>query len=69
MKRIFCVIAALFLYGCQKSDVEKCVDAQMESYDEDQMKKTIEEKSESTRKEFRAKMYEHCLALSARPKF
>jgi hypothetical protein len=60
------VLALLVLSGCQKSDVDKCVEAQMEVFDEDLNKNPPKEDPVFTRKEWKADMYEHCLAISAR---
>jgi hypothetical protein len=69
MRKLVLLTTALFLYGCQKSDVEQCVDAHMEAHDERAMKEPVNKTPGLTRKEYRANMYQHCLALSARPAF
>ena len=60
------VLAVLVLSGCQKSDVEKCVDAQMEAFDEETIKNPPKDPDKRhTRKEWKAFVYRDCLAVAA----
>lgn len=54
--------------GCQKSDVENCVDASMDSWDETRMSDGKTAKTDPgimTRKEWRSYSYHTCLAIAA----
>ncbi len=60
------LFAVLLLSSCQKSDVEGCVDAHMEAFDEETIKNPPKDPDKRhTRKEWRALMYGDCLATAA----
>jgi len=66
LKVVLLTIVLGLTSGCQKSDVENCVDAQMEAFDE-QTKLNPPKASDNrnTRKEEKALMFAHCLAIAA----
>jgi hypothetical protein len=52
--------------SCQKSDVENCVDADMEAFDESRLKNPQKVSDGSpTRKEYNAQSYWDCLRMAA----
>jgi|LauGreDrversion4_2_1035121.scaffolds.fasta_scaffold42920_2 hypothetical protein len=66
LKVVLLTIVLGLTSGCQKSDVENCVDAQMEAFDE----KTVlnppkASDNKLTRKEWKVFSYERCLAIAA----
>ena len=61
------LVAVLFISGCQKSDVEKCVDARMEAFDELTRDYPVEQsdKKAASRKLWRSARYIECLEAAA----
>jgi hypothetical protein len=58
-------VISLFLLGCGKSDVDKCVDAQMEAYRECKSAGKEQWCQERTELDRKAQMHFACLKMSA----
>jgi hypothetical protein len=66
LKVVLLTIVLGLTAGCQKSDVENCVDATMEAFDETSLKNPPKPSDGSlTRKEFKAQSYWDCLRMAA----
>jgi hypothetical protein len=66
LKVVLLTIVLGLTSGCQKSDVENCVDAQMEAFDEQaELNPPKASENRGTRKEKRAEVYAMCLAIAA----
>ena len=63
LKVVLLTIVLGLTAGCQKSDVENCVDADMEAFDESRLKNP--QRETITRKEFKAGSYRLCLEMAA----
>ncbi len=57
------LLAVSVISGCQKSDVDKCVDAQMEVVDENRSMSDQPREDQRSRKNIKAEIYVLCMQL------